>query len=70
MRADQIEEVAADAAGAMVAEVLRVAGVRLPANMTPLLAGIARDRIRKGIAKATAVRIEAGTVAVADLRTR
>ena len=74
MRNDQVEQFAADIAEA-VARVTLAAGldlVDLPAarHIAKKAAEAARNAARQGAARLTAVRIEADTAGVKDLRTR
>lgn len=70
MRQDQIEEAAAEIAGDLVVELLRVGGVRLPPKVTQRLAQVARRGLVKALARMTAVKVQAQTATVTDLRTR
>lgn len=70
MRQDQIEEAAAEIAGDLVVELLRFGGVRLPPEVTQRLAQVARRGITRALARMTAVKVQAQTATVTDLRTR
>lgn len=70
MRQDQIEEAAAEIAGDLVVELVRVGGVRLPPEVTQRLAQVARRGITRALARMTAVKVQAQTATVTDLRTR
>ena len=70
MRQDQIEEAAAEIAGDLVVELVRVGGVRLPPEVTQRLAQVARRGITRALARITAVKVQAQTATVTDLRTR
>jgi len=70
MRQDELEVVAAEIAGALVAELTRAVGVRVPPEVTARLAAVARKGVVRGLSRLSAVRIEADTAKVADLRTR
>lgn len=70
MRQDQIEEAAAEIAGDLVVELLRVGGVRLPPEVTQRLAQVARRGITRALARMTALKVQAQTATVTDLRTR
>lgn len=70
MRQDQIEEAAAEIAGDLVVELLRVGGVRLPPEVTQRLAQVARRGLVKALSRMTAVKVQAQTASVTDLRTR
>ena len=70
MRQDQIEEAAAEIAGDLVVELLRFGGVRLPPEVTQRLAQVARRGITRALARMTAVKVQAQTASVTDLRTR
>ena len=70
MRQDQIEEAAAEIAGDLVVELLRVGGVRLPPEVTQRLAQVARRGITRALSRMTAVKVQAQTASVTDLRTR
>jgi hypothetical protein len=74
MRNDQVEELAGEIAEA-VAKVALAAGLDfVPLNVASHIAKAAseaaRNAARQGVAKLTAVRIEADTANVKDLRTR
>ena len=70
MRQDQIEEAAAEIAGDLVVELVRVGGVRLPPEVTQRLAQVARRGITRALARMTALKVQAQTATVTDLRTR
>ena len=70
MRQDQIEEAAAEIAGDLVVELVRFGGVRLPPEVTQRLAQVARRGITRALARMTAVKVQAHTASVTDLRTR
>ena len=70
MRQDHIEEAAAEIAGDLVVELLRFGGVRLPPEVTQRLAQVARRGITRALARMTAVKVQAQTASVTDLRTR
>ena len=70
MRQDQIEEAAAEIAGDLVVELVRFGGVRLPPEVTQRLAQVARRGLVNALARMTAVKVQAQTASVTDLRTR
>ena len=70
MRQDHIEEAAAEIAGDLVVELLRFGGVRLPPEVTQRLAQVARRGITRALARMTALKVQAQTATVTDLRTR
>lgn len=70
MRQDHIEEAAAEIAGDLVVELVRFGGVRLPPEVTQRLAQVARRGITRALARMTAVKVQAQTATVTDLRTR
>ena len=74
MRNDQVEQLAADIAGAVAAAVLTSADKLIDQNTARFLSGVAgkaaTEAARQAVARYTALRIEADTASVKDLRTR
>ena len=74
MRNEQVEELAADIAGAVAAAVLTSASSLIDPHTARFLSGVASkaatEAARQAVARYTALRIEADTAHVKDLRTR
>lgn len=73
MRNDQLEQIAGEIAAAVARAVLAASGKLdlITANLLSAVAAqAARDAAWRVISRATAVRIEADTASVVDLRTR
>jgi CelD/BcsL family acetyltransferase involved in cellulose biosynthesis len=74
MRNDQVEELAADIAGAVAYAVLTSASSLIDQHTARFLSGVASsaatEAARQAVARYTALRIEADTAHVKDLRTR
>jgi CelD/BcsL family acetyltransferase involved in cellulose biosynthesis len=74
MRSDQVEELAAEIAGAVASAVLTSASSLIDPHTARFLSGVASkaatEAARQAVARYTALRIEADTAHVKDLRTR
>jgi hypothetical protein len=72
MRNDQVEELAADIAGAVASAVLTSASSLIDPHTARFLSGVASkaatEAARRAVARYTALRIEADTAHVKDLR--
>jgi CelD/BcsL family acetyltransferase involved in cellulose biosynthesis len=74
MRSDQVEELAADIAAAVASAILTSASSLIDPHTARFLSGVASkaatEAARQAVARYTALRIEANTAHVKDLRTR
>lgn len=69
MSPDELEQLAADIAGAVAAAVLDSASVLIDLHTARFLSGVASKAASAAVAKYTAMHIEADTATVVDLRT-